>query len=378
MSSSRRVRPSACRRSLALVLLSLAACRTASFASASAGEGAAAAATAAAADSAFVPPAVTTTRGWFGGIQSRKPSAPTDNTAFISARPTTSSAFAPSTKVRVRTWVPAAKGASSRAASARREATMDALGESNTAPKIIIAGAPASGKGTQCSLIKERYGVVHLSTGDMLREAVKNQTPVGMEAKGFMDSGQLVPDEVIIGIVRDRLNEDDCKAHGWLLDGFPRTRAQADALAAEGIEADSFLLLNVPDEMLIQRVVGRRLDPETGDIYHLDFSPPPAEIVGRLVHRSDDTAEKAQVRLQQYHNNIAAIRECYKDITCSLDGSVGKAEVFEGIAGELDSKLAASAARSVRGGGQGGNVVEEDTLPIEGMKPGTSGLRKKD
>lgn len=156
---SQRVRTRTC-RSLALVLLSLAASRTAAFASA-AGEGAAAAA-ASTADSAFVPPAATT-RGWFGGIQSSKPSAPTDNTASISARPT--SAFAPSTKAGVRTWVPA-KGASSRAASARREAmAMDAVGESNAAPKIIIAGAPASGKGTQCSLIKERYGVVHLSTG---------------------------------------------------------------------------------------------------------------------------------------------------------------------------------------------------------------------
>eukprot|EP00752_Nemacystus_decipiens_P016468 g14721.t2 len=370
---SLRVRTSTC-SSLALILvLSLAACRAAAFASA--GEGAATTATTT--DSAFVTPAGTTPRGWFGGIQSTKPSAPTsDNTASVSARPT--SAFAPSTKLGVKTWIPAATGAS-RTASARRKAmAMEAVGESNAAPKIIIAGAPASGKGTQCSLIKERYGVVHLSTGDMLREAVKNQTPVGMEAKGFMDAGKLVPDEVIIGIVRDRLNEDDCKAHGWLLDGFPRTRAQANALAAEGIKADSFLLLNVPDEMLIKRVVGRRLDPETGDIYHLEFSPPPAEIVDRLVHRSDDTAEKAQVRLDQYHSNIAAIRECYEDITCSLDGSVGKAEVFEGIAGELDSKLAASAAKSVRGGGEGGNVVEEATVPIEGMKPGTSGLRKKD
>ncbi|CAN0477424.1 unnamed protein product, partial [Ectocarpus sp. 8 AP-2014] len=139
--------------------------------------------------------------------------------------------------------------------------------------------------------------------------------------------GKLVPDEVIIGIVKDRLNEDDCKTQGWLLDGFPRTRAQADALAAEGIQANSFLLLNVPDEMLIRRVVGRRLDPDTGDIYHVDFNPPPAEIVDRLIQRADDTAEKAQVRLVQYHGNIAAIRECYEDITCSLDGSVGKEEV---------------------------------------------------
>ena len=155
---SLRMRTSTC-RSLALILLSLAACRISAFASP--GEGAAAAA----ADSAFVPPASTTTRSWFGGIHSTKPSAPTDNTASISARPT--SAFASSTKLGVRTWVPAT--GASRATSARREAmAMDAVGESNAAPKIIIAGAPASGKGTQCSLIKERYGVVHLSTGGAL------------------------------------------------------------------------------------------------------------------------------------------------------------------------------------------------------------------
>ncbi|CAM9785077.1 unnamed protein product [Ascophyllum nodosum] len=239
--------------------------------------------------------------------------------------------------------------------------------ENARGPKIIIAGAPASGKGTQCSLIKDRYGVVHLSTGDMLREAVKNETPVGVKAKSFMDEGKLVPDDVIIDIVQNRLEEEDCQTRGWLLDGFPRTRAQADALSAAGIKADSFLLLNVPDEMLIARVVGRRLDPETGDIYHLDFNPPPPEIAdSRLIQRADDTAEKAQVRLDTYHNNIAAIKECYEDIIRSLDGSVGKAEVFENITKELDSKL-----------GQSGEVVEKETEPIEGMKPGTSGLRKK-
>lgn len=243
-------------------------------------------------------------------------------------------------------------------------------------PRIIIAGAPASGKGTQCNMIKERYGVVHLSTGDMLREAVKNETPVGMKAKGFMNEGALVPDEVIIDIVKNRLEEEDCQSQGWLLDGFPRTRAQADALAAAGIQADSFLLLEVPDEMLIARVVGRRLDPETGDIYHLEYSPPPADIVDRLIHRDDDTAEKAGVRLSTYYNNIAAIKECYEDVTYVLDGAAGKTEVFESISNELDSKLGAAA--TVRGGGEGGQVVEKATVPIEGMKPGTSGLRKKE
>eukprot|EP00636_Phaeomonas_parva_P018800 CAMPEP_0118874334 /NCGR_PEP_ID=MMETSP1163-20130328/15823_1 /TAXON_ID=124430 /ORGANISM="Phaeomonas parva, Strain CCMP2877" /LENGTH=126 /DNA_ID=CAMNT_0006809721 /DNA_START=99 /DNA_END=475 /DNA_ORIENTATION=- len=123
--------------------------------------------------------------------------------------------------------------------------------------KIIIAGAPASGKGTQCERIREDFGVVHLSTGDMLRAAVKAGTEVGLRAKEAMESGQLVSDEIIIGIIKDRLAETDCQTKGWLLDGFPRTRAQADALAEAGITADIFLLLDVPDSALVERVVGR-------------------------------------------------------------------------------------------------------------------------
>merc|ERR1719276_808721 len=136
-------------------------------------------------------------------------------------------------------------------------------GDSKRAPKLIIAGAPASGKGTQCEIIKEKYGVVHLSTGDMLRAAVAAETDVGQRAKDFMDAGKLVPDEVIIGVVKDRLDESDCAECGWLLDGFPRTPAQAEALADAGVTADCFIFLNVPDEALIERVVGRRTDPET-------------------------------------------------------------------------------------------------------------------
>merc|ERR1719182_1304040 len=161
--------------------------------------------------------------------------------------------------------------------------------------KIIICGAPASGKGTQCELLKEEYGVVHLSTGDMLREAVAQGTEVGTAAKGYMERGELVPDEVIIGIVKDRLAESDCKENGWLLDGFPRTEAQAIALEKAGILPKKVLFLQVPDEMLIERVVGRRSDPETGKIYHLKYSPPENdEIAARLTQRADDTEEKVK------------------------------------------------------------------------------------
>jgi adenylate kinase len=187
--------------------------------------------------------------------------------------------------------------------------------------RIIIIGGPASGKGTQCENIASRYGVVHLSTGDMLREAVKEGSAIGLVAKQYMDTGELVPDEVIIEIVSARLDQDDCRERGWLLDGFPRTKAQAEHLAWMGIEADITLLLNVPDIDLIERVVGRRIDPVTGKIYHLKFRPPPAEAIGRLEQRSDDTVHKAKRRLEQFHENLSQIRSFLVDSLVEVDGS---------------------------------------------------------
>lgn len=199
----------------------------------------------------------------------------------------------------------------------------------SAAKKIIICGAPASGKGTQCELIKETYGVVHLSTGDMLRAAVAAKTEVGLEAKGFMESGQLVPDSVMIGIILDRLAQDDCVEKGWLLDGFPRTEEQAQALEAAGIKPDKVLFLEVPDEMLIERVVGRRLDPESGKIYHLTFFPPEdEEVAARLTQRSDDTEEKVKPRLIAFHTHMSAVEACYKDLISYTDGTQKKDEVF--------------------------------------------------
>lgn len=202
--------------------------------------------------------------------------------------------------------------------------------------KIIIAGAPASGKGTQCEMIKENFGLVHLSTGDMLRAAVAAKTPVGKAAKSFMDGGKLVPDDVIIGVVKDRLALSDCRNKGWLLDGFPRTQAQAEALASAGVCADCFLFLNVPDEAIVERVVGRRTDPETGKIYHLKFSPPDDEEVSRrLEQRSDDTEEKIKVRLEQFHTNVAAVKGCYVDISADIDGTGKPDEVAAAISKAL-------------------------------------------
>jgi adenylate kinase len=212
------------------------------------------------------------------------------------------------------------------------------------AVNIIIAGAPASGKGTQCEIIKEKFGVVHLSTGDMLRAAVAAGTEVGKKAKDFMDSGKLVPDDVIIGIVKDRLEEEDCKTMGWLLDGFPRTQAQAKALEEAGVTADCFLFLDVPDEVLVERVVGRRTDPVTGKIYHMTFSPPEDDdIASRLEQRSDDTEEKVKVRLEQFHTNVDAVKDSYTEIMVTINGNQPPAVVSATIT-ETIEKMTASKA----------------------------------
>lgn len=202
--------------------------------------------------------------------------------------------------------------------------------------RVMIAGAPASGKGTQCELIVEKYGLVHISAGDLLRAAVKEGTPAGLEAKEYMDRGDLVPDSCVVSMVVDALDTPDAKEKGWLLDGYPRSASQADAIAKEGIEPDTFLLLDVPDEMLIERVVGRRLDPETGKIYHLTFSPPPEDIVDRLTQRSDDTEEKAKNRLQVHHSNVEAVVGKYQDKLKEIDGNRSKQEVFDDICGVID------------------------------------------
>ena len=196
-------------------------------------------------------------------------------------------------------------------------------------PRIIIAGAPASGKGTQCEFIKAEWNCVHLSTGDMLRAAVVAGSALGLEAKGYMDGGKLVPDSLIISIIIARLAESDCVERGWLLDGFPRTRAQADALAEAGLVCDVFVLLDVPDSLLVERVTGRRADPQTGKIYHLKYSPPETEeIAARLTQRSDDTEEAIMVRVEAFHKNLSSILDVYQDRTVKVDGSRKPGEVW--------------------------------------------------
>jgi adenylate kinase len=227
--------------------------------------------------------------------------------------------------------------------------------------RVIISGAPASGKGTQCALIVDEFDLVHLSTGDMLRAAVAAGTELGQSAKGFMDAGALVPDSLVIEMVIERVQREDCVVRGWLLDGFPRTENQARALDDAGVVPDAVVSLDVDDAMLVERVVGRRLDPKTGDIYHMTFNPPPAgEVAERCVQRSDDTEEKARTRLQAFHRNCAAIEYHYKSKLRHVDGVRSKESVFEDVKGILEEAKKqndddnAAGGVTASGGGAGG------------------------
>ncbi|EQC35827.1 hypothetical protein SDRG_06581 [Saprolegnia diclina VS20] len=180
---------------------------------------------------------------------------------------------------------------------------VDAIDAALSGPKLVILGPPAGGKGTQCDLLVAALGVVHISTGDMLRAAAN--TPLGRQAKAAMDTGDLVPDDVIIRMLLERLGAADCILRGWLLDGFPRTRAQVDALLARGLRPDLVLVLHVPDDEVVSRIAGRRIDPTTGASYHVTFNPPPNGVA--VVQRDDDTEETLRVRLRTYHTHAEAV-----------------------------------------------------------------------
>jgi len=172
--------------------------------------------------------------------------------------------------------------------------------------RLILLGAPGAGKGTQANFIKEKYNIPQISTGDMLRAAIKAGTDMGMAAKKVMDAGGLVSDDIMIGLVKDRLTQADC-ANGYLFDGFPRTIAQADAMKDAGINVDYVLEIDVPDELIVERMTGRRSHPASGRVYHTKFNPPKVEgiddVSGEpLVQRDDDTAETVTKRLEVYHN----------------------------------------------------------------------------
>lgn len=185
--------------------------------------------------------------------------------------------------------------------------------------RILLMGPPGAGKGTQAEKLTEILNIPHISTGDMFRKAIKEQTELGIKAKSFMDKGELVPDEVTVGIVKDRIEEEDCK-NGFLLDGFPRTVVQADALGNMledlGIKLDSVINVEVPFEELIGRLTGRRICRSCGATYHMIFNPPKVEGVcdkcgGELYQRDDDTEETAKNRLEVYERQTAPLLEYY-------------------------------------------------------------------
>lgn len=197
---------------------------------------------------------------------------------------------------------------------------------------MILVGPPGAGKGTQAARLVDTFRIKHISSGDMLRAAVRERTALGQQAEGFMKAGQLVPDDVVIGMVLERIAKPDC-AQGFMLDGFPRTRPQAEALdkamTAAGVNLDAVLLIEVPDGLLEERAIHRRTDPVTGTIYHLKYNPPPADIAGRLQHRADDTVEAVEKRIAKYHSETAPIVPFYieKGILKRVDG-VGDPDVI--------------------------------------------------
>lgn len=181
--------------------------------------------------------------------------------------------------------------------------------------KLILLGPPGAGKGTQAHYIREEYGIPQISTGDMLRAAVKAGTPLGLAAKKVMDAGQLVSDDIIIGLVQDRLQEPDCR-RGYLFDGFPRTIPQAEALKRAGVPIDHVLEIEVPDDEIIARMSGRRVHPASGRSYHVKFNPPKLagkdDVTGEpLIQRDDDREETVKKRLEVYRAQTRPLVEYY-------------------------------------------------------------------
>lgn len=201
--------------------------------------------------------------------------------------------------------------------------------------RLILIGPPGAGKGTQAAFIKEKFGIPQISTGDMLRAAVKAGTPLGLAAKEVMDKGQLVSDDIIIGLVKERLTQPDC-ANGFLFDGFPRTIPQAEALKAAGIPIDFVLEISVPDEEIVTRMSGRRVDPVSGRTYHIKYNPPKVEgkddITGDpLIQRDDDKEEVVLKRLSVYHSQTEALVKFYGDLAASSDATAPKYRSISGL-----------------------------------------------
>ncbi|MCM1114644.1 MAG: adenylate kinase [Clostridium sp.] len=192
--------------------------------------------------------------------------------------------------------------------------------------KLILLGAPGAGKGTQAEKIVEKFGIPAISTGNILRAAVKDGTEMGLKAKSYMDAGQLVPDEVVIGIIKDRLKEKDCE-NGFILDGFPRTIPQAQALEDANVEIDKVVDIEVADEKITKRMSGRRVCSKCANSYHIEYKKPNVDGVcdacgGELIQRKDDAPETVQARLVEYHEMTEPLKDFYQGL--------GKLVVVEG------------------------------------------------
>lgn len=205
--------------------------------------------------------------------------------------------------------------------------------------RLILIGPPGAGKGTQAAFIKERFAIPQISTGDMLRAAVKAGTPLGLKAKSVMESGALVSDDIILGLMEERLAQPDCK-NGFLLDGFPRTIPQAEALNKTGIPIDFVLEISVPDDEIVRRISGRRVDPVSGRTYHIVYNPPKVEgkddVTGDpLIQRDDDKEDVVRHRLEVYHNQTEALVKFYGDLAKSGDKTAPQYRAISGL-GTID------------------------------------------
>ncbi|MCA1789234.1 MAG: adenylate kinase [Thioalkalivibrio sp.] len=206
--------------------------------------------------------------------------------------------------------------------------------------RLILLGAPGAGKGTQAQYITEKYNIPQISTGDMLRAAVKAGTPLGVEAKKVMDAGGLVSDDIILGLIKERLQQPDC-ANGFLFDGFPRTIPQAEALREQGVNLDYVVEVDVEDEEIIKRMSGRRVHPASGRTYHVVFNPPKVEgkddATGEdLIQRADDNAETVRKRLEVYHSQTKPLVEFYSKWAESGDADAPRYVRIPGVGSVTD------------------------------------------
>ena len=207
--------------------------------------------------------------------------------------------------------------------------------------KLILLGPPGAGKGTQAEILNKKLGIPTISTGNILRAAVKNGTPVGLKAKEYMDAGKLVPDEVIIGVISERLAEADCQ-NGFILDGVPRTIPQAEALEKAGISFDAVVSIEISDEEIVERMAGRRVCTACGAPYHVKNMPPKVEGVcdacgGKLEARADDKPEGGRDRLQVYHKETAPLKDFYaaRNLLKTVDNQPTVAETTTAILNAL-------------------------------------------